>query len=293
MSQSGAKAGQGGARELHWCVRCRGDRAVGRGPALADGAGLLGGGHAPVFPGRAPGVSRAHGRARDGSAPRLPVQRDRSRTSSRARRSNSTLKCVEHVPFDPNVPKPPRDEDGPCPSSWMDHFSNKFACEFAGSDKGAERLAVGYTIFGSCRMHGVNPLAWATDVISKLQAGWPRSRLDELLPECRPVVGTYGDQPRRRAPLVRCARSRRPALAVDCGCGRYPGQRAHHAEGTSVDEVGGDPRPSARRCSPCGAAIGLRSARTRLTSSPTSSFDGAGASQWQRRNPRAMSPQAR
>jgi len=54
---------------------------------------------------------------------------------------------------------------------------------FAGSDKGAERLAVGYTVFGSCHMHGVNPLAWATDVITKLQDGWPRSRLDELLPD--------------------------------------------------------------------------------------------------------------
>lgn len=54
---------------------------------------------------------------------------------------------------------------------------------FAGSDKGAERLAVGYTVFGSCRMHGVNPLAWATDVIGKLQAGWSRERLDELLPD--------------------------------------------------------------------------------------------------------------
>ncbi|XXZ55363.1 IS66 family transposase [Sorangium sp. So ce341] len=54
---------------------------------------------------------------------------------------------------------------------------------FAGSDKGAQRLAVGYTVFGSCRMHGVNPLAWATDVIGKLQGGWPRERLDELLPD--------------------------------------------------------------------------------------------------------------
>jgi transposase len=53
---------------------------------------------------------------------------------------------------------------------------------FAGSDKGAERLAVAYTVFGSCHLNGVDPLAWATDVISKLQAGWPRSRLDELLP---------------------------------------------------------------------------------------------------------------
>jgi transposase len=54
---------------------------------------------------------------------------------------------------------------------------------FAGSDKGAERLAVGYTVFETCEMHGVNPLAWATDVIEKLQAGWPKARLDELLPD--------------------------------------------------------------------------------------------------------------
>lgn len=54
---------------------------------------------------------------------------------------------------------------------------------FAGSDKGAERLAIGYTVFASCRMHGIDPLAWATDVIGKLQDGWPRSRLDELLPD--------------------------------------------------------------------------------------------------------------
>jgi transposase len=54
---------------------------------------------------------------------------------------------------------------------------------FAGSDTGAERLAVGYTVFGSCHKHGVNPVAWATDVIEKLQGGWPRSRLEELVPD--------------------------------------------------------------------------------------------------------------
>ncbi|KYF92793.1 hypothetical protein BE17_44475 [Sorangium cellulosum] len=54
---------------------------------------------------------------------------------------------------------------------------------FAGSERGAERLAVGYTVFETCEMHGVNPLAWATDVIEKLQAGWPKARLDELLPD--------------------------------------------------------------------------------------------------------------
>lgn len=56
---------------------------------------------------------------------------------------------------------------------------------FAGSDEGAERLAVGYTVFGSCRMHGVHPLAWTTDGIIKLQAGWPCERLDEPLPDAR------------------------------------------------------------------------------------------------------------
>ncbi|MGK3985109.1 transposase domain-containing protein [Sorangium sp. So ce136] len=54
---------------------------------------------------------------------------------------------------------------------------------FARSNKEAERLVIGYTLFGACRMHGVNPLAWATDVISKLQTGWSRDRLDELLPD--------------------------------------------------------------------------------------------------------------
>jgi transposase len=54
---------------------------------------------------------------------------------------------------------------------------------FAGSDNGAERLAIAYTVFGSCHMHGVNPLAWATDVIGKLQEGWANARLDELLPD--------------------------------------------------------------------------------------------------------------
>ncbi|MDI1478874.1 transposase [Polyangium sp. y55x31] len=53
---------------------------------------------------------------------------------------------------------------------------------FAGSDKGAERLAIAYTVTGSCHMNGVNPLAYLTDVIEKLQSGWPKDRLDELLP---------------------------------------------------------------------------------------------------------------
>ena len=53
---------------------------------------------------------------------------------------------------------------------------------FAGSDAGAERLATGYTLTGSCHKNGVNPLEYLTDVLEKLQSGWPMNRLDELLP---------------------------------------------------------------------------------------------------------------
>lgn len=53
---------------------------------------------------------------------------------------------------------------------------------FAGSDAGAERLAVGYTLTGSCHKNGINPLEYLADVIEKLQSDWPMSRLDELLP---------------------------------------------------------------------------------------------------------------
>jgi hypothetical protein len=54
---------------------------------------------------------------------------------------------------------------------------------FAGSDEGAERAAVAFTILATCRMHGVNPSAYIADALRKLHAGWPMSRIDELLPD--------------------------------------------------------------------------------------------------------------
>ena len=54
---------------------------------------------------------------------------------------------------------------------------------FAGSDAGAERIAVAYTILASCHMQGINPLAYLTDLIAKVQHDWPNSRRLELLPD--------------------------------------------------------------------------------------------------------------
>jgi transposase len=55
---------------------------------------------------------------------------------------------------------------------------------FAGSDQGALRAATIYTITATCRLNGVEPLAYVEDVLTKLQMQqWPHGRLRELLPD--------------------------------------------------------------------------------------------------------------
>ena len=53
---------------------------------------------------------------------------------------------------------------------------------FAGSDRGGDRAAVMYTLLCTCQLAGVDPQAYIADVLLKIAAGWPASRLDELLP---------------------------------------------------------------------------------------------------------------
>ena len=53
---------------------------------------------------------------------------------------------------------------------------------FAGSDEGARRAAILYSIMGSCTLAEVNPWEYLQDVLMKLAGDWPYARLDELLP---------------------------------------------------------------------------------------------------------------
>ena len=53
---------------------------------------------------------------------------------------------------------------------------------FAGSDEGAENWATLASLIETCKLHGVNPEAYLTDVRSKLVNNWPNSRLAELTP---------------------------------------------------------------------------------------------------------------
>lgn len=53
---------------------------------------------------------------------------------------------------------------------------------FAGHQKGAHYWAVLASLVACCKLNGVNPQAYFTDVIMKIVNGWPQSRIDDLLP---------------------------------------------------------------------------------------------------------------
>ena len=52
---------------------------------------------------------------------------------------------------------------------------------FAGSDRGAERAAVLYTLIGTAKLNDIDPQAWLASVFARI-ADTPQNRLDELLP---------------------------------------------------------------------------------------------------------------
>lgn len=52
---------------------------------------------------------------------------------------------------------------------------------FAGSEGGGKAMAIAYTLIGTAKTNGVDPLAWLTDVLARI-ADHKITRLDELLP---------------------------------------------------------------------------------------------------------------
>ena len=53
---------------------------------------------------------------------------------------------------------------------------------FAGHDLGAEGWAMHASLLETCKLNRVDPLAWLTDVLTKLVNLWPASRINELMP---------------------------------------------------------------------------------------------------------------
>ena len=52
---------------------------------------------------------------------------------------------------------------------------------FAGSERGAERAAIMYTLIQTAKLNDIDPQAWLADTLSKI-AETPHTRLGKLLP---------------------------------------------------------------------------------------------------------------
>jgi transposase len=64
---------------------------------------------------------------------------------------------------------------------------------FAGSDGGGEHWAIIASLIETCKLTGVEPHAYLTDVITRIVNGHPNSRIDELLPWAYPVAQSLKD----------------------------------------------------------------------------------------------------
>ena len=53
---------------------------------------------------------------------------------------------------------------------------------FAGSNEGAANWACLASLIETCKLNGVNPHAYFTDLLTRLVNGWPQNRIDELMP---------------------------------------------------------------------------------------------------------------
>jgi len=53
---------------------------------------------------------------------------------------------------------------------------------FAGSDEGGANWAALASLVETCKLNGVNPQAYFTDLLTRLVNGWPQDRIDELMP---------------------------------------------------------------------------------------------------------------
>ena len=55
---------------------------------------------------------------------------------------------------------------------------------FASGDDGGARWATVASLVETCKLNGVDPQRYLTDLLTRLVNGWPNSRIDELMPWC-------------------------------------------------------------------------------------------------------------
>ena len=64
---------------------------------------------------------------------------------------------------------------------------------FAGSDGGGEHWAVIASLIETCKLNGIEPHAYLTDVITRIVNGHPNSQIDDLLPWAYPAAQALRD----------------------------------------------------------------------------------------------------
>ena len=55
---------------------------------------------------------------------------------------------------------------------------------FASGDDGGTRWAAIASLVETCKMNGVDPMRYFTDLLTRLVNGWPNNRIDQLMPWC-------------------------------------------------------------------------------------------------------------
>ena len=55
---------------------------------------------------------------------------------------------------------------------------------FASGDDGGARWAAVASLVETCKLNGVDPQRYFTDLLTRLVNGWPNDRIDELMPWC-------------------------------------------------------------------------------------------------------------
>jgi len=63
----------------------------------------------------------------------------------------------------------------------LDSHNRKNAL-FAGSDEGGENWAAVASLIETCKLNGVDPQRYLTQLLTRLVNGWPQARIDALMP---------------------------------------------------------------------------------------------------------------
>jgi hypothetical protein len=66
---------------------------------------------------------------------------------------------------------------------------------FVGSHAGGERAAIAYSILGTCRLIGLNPVAYLSDILPTLARGVEFDQLASLMPKAWKLANPQATMP--------------------------------------------------------------------------------------------------